>query len=132
MASPSLPEALVTAEDISNLQISTHGRALQRSFVKGLLVISSAGHLFASQSRHRVVCVDRACALVDCLPRTEASPGGDTGILKRDGRKRHDLSLGFRGERIGIHHFVVLSTFFALYPAVWCAGISWLNSIGTR
>ena len=31
----------------------------------------------------------------------------------------------------GIHHFLILSTFFALYPAVWCAGISWLRRRGS-
>src|SRR5215467_4939471 len=33
----------------------------------------------------------------------------------------------FEVDGFGIHHFAVLSTFFALYPAAWCAGISWLN-----
>ncbi|HJT21153.1 MAG TPA: apolipoprotein N-acyltransferase [Nitrospira sp.] len=33
----------------------------------------------------------------------------------------------FEVKGFGIHHFAVLSTFFALYPAAWCAAISWLN-----
>lgn len=33
----------------------------------------------------------------------------------------------FEVKGFGLQHFLILSTFFALYPAAWCAGVSWLS-----
>ena len=130
MESPSLPEALVTAQDISNLQISTHGRALQGSFVKGLLAISSAGLLTCSLPSPDIgwfawIALVPLLIACDGLMPLQAATLGFLSGMAANVMTYHWV---FEVKGFGTQHFVVLSTFFALYPAAWCAGISWWNS----
>lgn len=130
MVLPSLPQAFATGQDASYaLQQSTHTKALNQFLAKGLLALLSAGLLACSLPSPDIgwlawIALVPLLIACDGLRPLQAATLGFLSGMAANVMIYHWL---FEVKGFGIQHFAVLSTFFALYPAAWCAGISWLN-----
>ncbi len=115
------------------LSLSARGRILEQLSGRVALVLVSAGLLTCSLPEPDigwlawVALVPLFIACNRVTPLRAAALGFLSGTAANIGIYHWLFAIhGF-----GIHHFLILSTFFALYPTMWCAGISWLNRRGS-
>lgn len=106
-----------------------HTPLSERFLVKIALALLSAALLICSLPAPNlgwlawIALVPLIIACQGITPSRAAGLGFLSGMAANFGIYRWSLEV----PAFGTHHFLILSTFFALYPAVWCTGISLLG-----
>ncbi len=130
MISQSPPQTFVRGQGILGaLHMSSRRGVLARFLSRGALALLSAGLLACSLPGPDLGWL-AWIALVPLLMACEGlSPvqAGALGFFTGMAANPTIYHWVFEVQGFGIHHFLILSTFFALFPAVWCAGVSWLS-----
>jgi len=130
MISPSLPQGFPSVQSVSDaLYVSTNARILNGFLLRSILALLSAGLLTCSLPNPDMgwlAWIALAPLLIACdgLSPVRAASLGFTSGIAANVMIYHWV---FEVQGFGIHHFLILSTFFSLFPAVWCAGLSLLH-----
>jgi apolipoprotein N-acyltransferase len=130
MISQSLLQTFIRGQGIlDGLRLSSLKGVLARFLLRATCALLSAGLLTCSLPSPDLGWL----AWIALVPLLIACAGlsplqaGTVGFLSGMAANLAIYHWVFAVNGFGIHHFIVLSTFFALFPAAWCAGLSWLN-----
>jgi apolipoprotein N-acyltransferase len=130
MISQSLLQTFIRGQGIlDGLRLSSLKGVLARFLLRATFALLSAGLLTCSLPTPDLGWL----AWIALVPLLIACAGlsplqaGTVGFLSGMAANLAIYHWVFAVNGFGIHHFIVLSTFFALFPAAWCAGLSWLN-----